>query len=649
MQAASTVIRQPAWRACMAALGLLLGVAAHAQAPIEIKPLPEARHATVTQLGATELDAKDLQPWLDAQMQAVLQKGGVTGAVAVVVKDGEILHAKGYGYADAGAKKPVDAQDTLFRVGSLSAQFTWTAAMQLVEKHKLELDADINRYLDFIVPPRDGKPITLRDLMTQTAGFEDAVKDRYAYDAASLIPYDAWVKRWTPARIYAAGEVPAYSSYGVALAGYLVQRASGQPFADYVDRHILQPLDMKHASFRQPLPVSLQDDVALSYGPLNAPPRPFDLRTAVPAAALSVSGEDMAHFMVAHLQYGRSGNAQLLEQASVQAMQSEQRTAIPGLPGMALGWERMDLDGQTALGQASDYAGSHHLLVLLPEQHAGIFIATDGGDASLLLRPLAERFAHRYFPPLPRLKPLTLATDKQHAAQIAGRYVSSIRSQSNVAALRDLFSNDVSVRVAADGSLQVPMLRDAHWREISPYLWLDDATERRLGALVRNGKVQMFSIDTLSPTQVFMPATGSTPAQVAAFLIVLLAVFACVALSWPLAAFLRRGRVPSMSDEDARWYRLSRLTAVFYLLLAGGWWLLMPRLGMPGLDTRMRLLHMLGLLAALGTVVVTMETWRAWRNGSWWRRIGGSALLLACLAAVAFMAYWHVLSPRLAY
>lgn len=648
MQAASTVFRRPAWRACMATLGLLLGVAAHAQAPIEIKPLPEARHATVTQLGATKLDAKDLQPWLDAQMQAVMQKGGVTGAVAVVVKDGEILHAKGYGYADAGAKKPVDAQDTLFRVGSLSAQFTWTAAMQLVEKHKLELDADINRYLDFIVPPRNGKPVTLRDLMTQTAGFEDAVKDRYAYDAASLIPYDAWVKRWTPARIYTAGEVPAYSSYGVALAGYLVQRASGQPFADYMDRHILQPLDMKHASFRQPLPASLQDDVALSYGPF-APPRPFDLRTAVPAAALSVSGEDMAHFMVAHLQYGRSGNAQLLEQASVQAMQSEQRTAIPGLPGMALGWERMDLDGQTALGQASDYAGSHHLLVLLPEQHAGLFIATDGGDASLLLRPLAERFAHRYFPPLPRLKPPTLATDKQHAAQIAGRYVSSIRSQSNVAALRDLFSNDVSVRLAADGSLQVPMLRDAHWREISPYLWLDDATGRRLGALVRNGKVQMFSIDTLSPTQVFMPATGSTPAQVATFLIVLLAVFAGVALSWPLAAFLRRGRDPSMSDEDARWYRLSRLTAVFYLLLAGGWWLLMPRLGMPGLDTRMRLLHMLGLLAALGTAAVAMETWRAWRNGSWWRRIGDSALLLACLAAVAFMAYWHVLSPRLAY
>jgi len=636
------------WMARMLALALLPAMA-WAQAPIQITPLPEARPATVTQLGAADLGVRDVQVWLDGEMDAVMHKSASSGAVAVVVKDGEILYAKGYGVADTATNKPVEPATSMFRAASLSELFTWTSVMQLVEKHKLDLDADINRYLDFIVPPRDGKPVTLRDLMTHTAGFEDVIKDRYAYSAAALLPYDTWVKRWVPARIYAEGSVPAYSSYGAALAGYIVQRASGQPFNDYVERHILEPLEMKHASFRQPLPANLQDDMLPGYGAPNAAPRPFDLRTAVPANALSVSGEDMARFMIAYLQYGRSGNAQLLEQATVQAMQGYQRAAIPGLPGMALGFARMDRDGQTVLGRAGDFGGFHSLLVLYPDHHTGVFIATRGGDASPLLQPLTERFSARYFPPLPQIKPATLATGKQHAAQLAGRYVPSITSQSNVIALRDLFTDAVTV-TAPGGVLHVPVLADARWREVAPYLWLDDATGRRLGAVVRDGRVSMWSIDSLSPTQVFLPASGWTAEQVSLFLVVVLGVFAALALSWPIAALLRhRIAAAQMTERDARWYRLSRLTAGLYLLFAGGWCLLLPRLGIPGTDMRMRLLHMVGILAVLGTVPVAVETWRAWRSGGWWRRIGGSILLLACLAAMAFMAHWHLLDPSLGY
>ena len=84
---------------------------------------------------------------------------------------GRFLLPKGYGYADVKARKPVDPEDTLFRAGSVSKLFTWTAVMQLVEQGKLDLDADVNTYLDFKIPPRDGKPITLRNLMTHSPGF----------------------------------------------------------------------------------------------------------------------------------------------------------------------------------------------------------------------------------------------------------------------------------------------------------------------------------------------------------------------------------------------------------------------------------------------------------------------------------------------
>jgi CubicO group peptidase (beta-lactamase class C family) len=635
-------------RLLLAAACVLLAPLSHAQ--IQINPLPESKAATITQLGAHELTASDLQPWLDGQMAGAMSSGNIAGAVVVVVKDGNLVVSKGYGYADVAAKKPVDPASTMFRVASISKLFTWTAVMQLVEKHKLDLDADINRYLDFNIPPRDGKPVTLRDLMTHTAGFEDVLRDRYATDPASLMSNEAWLKRWVPTRIHPVGEVPAYSAYGAALAGYIVQRASGMPFDTYVERHIFTPLGMQHASFRQPLPADLQAEAAPGYHRADAAPQAFELRTAAPAASLSISGEDMARFMIAHLQFGRAGEAQLLEQASVKQMQTYLRAAIPGLPGMALGFARMDRDGQVILGHSGNIPDFHSLVALFPEQHAGIFIAFDGNPDAGLPHRLVDGFSQRYFPPLPQLKQPTLATAKQHAGQIAGRYGSSITSQSNVLALRDLFQQ-VWVAVASDGTLRIPQLGAETWREVKPYVWVDDASGRHLAALVRDGKVRLWSIDTMSPTQVFLPATGWAPARVCAVLTILLAVFALITLSWPLAALLRqRGMGSALPEGDERWYRLSRIAPILYLLFAGGWALMLPRLGTPHLEMRLLLLQIVGLLAVLGTVPIVIETWRAWRTpGAWWRRISGVILLFACLGAIAFIVNFHLLGPSYNY
>ena len=624
--------------------------ASRSHAQIQINPLPESKAATVTQLGAHELAAGDLQPWLDEQMAKAMSTGSIAGAVAVVVKDGNVVASKGYGYADVAAKKPLDPASTMFRVASISKLFTWTAVMQLVEQHKLELDADINRYLDVRIPPRDGKPVTLRDLMTHTAGFEDVRRDRYATDTASLMSNEAWVKRWVPARIYPAGVVPAYSTYDAALAGYIVQRVSGMPFGTYVERHIFTPLGMQHASFRQPLPADRQADAAPGYHSADAAPQPFALQTAAPAGALSISGDDMARFMIAHLQFGRAGEAQLLEQASVKEMQGYLRAAIPGLPGTALGFARMDRDGQVILGHGGDIPDFHSLVALFPEQHAGLFIAIDGNPDARWPRQLVDDFDARYFPPLPHLKLPTLATAKQHAGQLAGRYASSVTSQSNVLALRDRF-REVLVGVAPDGTLRVPQLGSESWREVKPYVWVDDASGHQLAALVRDGRVRMWSTDTLSPTQVFLPATGWAPARVCAVLTTLLAVFALLALSWPVTALLRhRGIGPALPEGDERWYRLSRIAPIFYLVFAGGWALMLPRLGAPHLEMRLLLLQIVGVLAVLGTIPLAIETWRAWcAPGAWWRRISGVVALVASLAAIMFIMHFHLLGPSYNY
>ncbi len=97
--------------------------------------------------------------------------------MVVVVKDGNILTQRGFGYADLEAREPMDPERTLMRVGSISKLFTWTALMQLVERGQVVLDADVNTYLDFEIPPLDGQPISVRNLMTHTPGFEEQMKN----------------------------------------------------------------------------------------------------------------------------------------------------------------------------------------------------------------------------------------------------------------------------------------------------------------------------------------------------------------------------------------------------------------------------------------------------------------------------------------
>ncbi len=135
--------------------------------------------------GAAPLTRADVEAWLDGYLPYALQTGDIAGAVVVVVKDGEVLLQKGYGYSDVAARKPVDPELTLFRPGSISKLFTWTAVMQQVEQGKLDLDKDINEYLDFKIPPRDGQPITLRNIMTHTAGFEEQVKGLMGAEGAA--------------------------------------------------------------------------------------------------------------------------------------------------------------------------------------------------------------------------------------------------------------------------------------------------------------------------------------------------------------------------------------------------------------------------------------------------------------------------------
>lgn len=179
-------------------------------------------------------DPAELESFLDGLFLQQMQDYHIVGAAVAVVKDGRMLFSKGYGYADLDNNIPVDPQATLFKLGSLTKLFTWTAVMQLAEQGRLDLDADVNHYLDFRIPGTYAQPITLKHLMTHTAGFEDLHTGMVTLDPKELAPPREWLVTHLPRRVRPPGEAAAYSNYGAALAGYIVMRSSGQSYSQYV-------------------------------------------------------------------------------------------------------------------------------------------------------------------------------------------------------------------------------------------------------------------------------------------------------------------------------------------------------------------------------------------------------------------------------
>jgi len=234
------------------------------QAQESLPQQEQAEQTTPTMQGPT--DRAELEAFLDGIMVAHMESYHIAGATLAVVKDGEVFFAKGYGYADIKEKKPVDPEKALFRPGSVSKLFTWTAVMQLVEQDKLDLKADINIYLkDFKIPDTYPEPITMIHLLTHTPGFEDVINEMGARRPEDLVPLAEFLARKMPARVLPPGKLTSYSNYGTALAGYIVEKISGLPFEDYIDENIFKLLDMQQSTFRQPLPSHLADDMSVGY------------------------------------------------------------------------------------------------------------------------------------------------------------------------------------------------------------------------------------------------------------------------------------------------------------------------------------------------------------------------------------------------
>jgi CubicO group peptidase (beta-lactamase class C family) len=617
-------------------------------APIS-EPLPAAH----------TLDPQDVNAWLDGFMKPSLATGNIAGAVVVVVKDGRVLTQRGFGVSDVATQAPVDPAATLFRAGSVSKLFTWTAVMQQVEAGKLQLDADINSYLDFKIPPRDDRPITLRNLMTHTAGFEERVKYLFVPSVKDLRPLGDYLKSWVPERIFPPGKVPAYSNYGAALAGYIVQRVSGEPFDSYIARHIFQPLGMTSSTFDQPLPAASVANLSKSYQLASGRPHPFELISAWPAGSLSVTGADMAQFMIAHLNDGQLGSARILMPDTARLMHAAAFAATPPLPGMALGFYHEDRNGHDIIGHAGDTETFHSDLHLFLNDATGLFVSfnslgADGG-AHLARTLLFREFTDRYFSTARVVNIPTPASAESDAERVAGTYVSSRRSDTSF--LRVIFLiGETKVEAIGKGILTVSDKQSPggaleHWREVSAFVWQRVNGLERLSAVVKDGKVQALGFEG-APYEVFQPAAGAYAPWNRILLEASLAVLTVTVVLWPISALVRRhyGRAFKLIGASAMLYRLVRLVAVVDITLAAGWLVVFAlfvkdiTILNDSLDPWLRLLQLLGVLAFVGGAIGLLNLFQVWRDNSRskWAKLTSAILAFAMLGMA-----WLVVALRL--
>lgn len=565
----------------------LLCAAAQAQVPPPTTApdtAPAAEAAAQAPVSASpQLTREDLEAWLDGFIPYAIAKGDIAGGVVVVVKDGQVLLQKGFGYADVGKKLPVDPEATLFRPGSVSKLFTWTAVMQQVERGKIDLDADINQYLDFTIPPGpDGEPITMRNLMTHTSGFEEQVKELISEDPSRLRSIGATLKDWVPERIFRAGAMPAYSNYGTALAGYIVERTSGLSFDDYLDQNIFAPLGMTKSSFRQPLPEALMAGMAQGYQKASDEAQGYELINLSPAGSLAATGADMARFMIAHLQKGAFGEARILAEETATKMHGTPLTVIPGVNRMVLGFYETSTNGRRIISHGGDTQYFHSDLHLFLDEGVGYFISFNSTGKDGAVGPLREafyrNFADRYFPGPAVEGTVDEATAKQHAAAIAGSYISSRRAESSFLSILNLLQ-PAKILANEDGTISVTLLNSLNgepskWRETSPWVWTRVDGKSSLAAEVQDGRVVRVAPGWVSPIIYLERSSGAKgvgwlmPALFAS-----LAVLALTVIAWPIAAILRRRyqRPLPFSGREAKAYRWVRIGALLSLAAIGGW------------------------------------------------------------------------------
>jgi CubicO group peptidase (beta-lactamase class C family) len=597
-----------------------------------------------------------------------MEKHHIAGAAVSVVKDGKLFFAKGYGDADLERGIPVDPEQTVFRIGSVGKLFTWTAVMQLAEQGKLDLDADINTYLDFRIPDTYPQPITLKHLMTHTSGFEDRLRGSVVSDPNDLVPAREWLVSNMPARVSPPGDHASYSNYNAMLAGYIVARVSGEPYDQYIQEHILNPLGMAHSTARSPMPPDLRAHASVGYtyedGTFKAFPDYTAQPAAVPSGAHQASVTDMARFMIAHLQDGRYSDAniaeaRILKEITAQQMHNTLYTPDPRLLGTAYGFFDFSDNGQRTLGHVGYSPPMHSLLLLLPDQNLGVYVVYNsegGGDLTNQHLGFQRAFFDHYYP-APAVETIKPPADfAERAGRFEGMYSPTQGSYTTIDKVGKLFGA-VEISDPGDGTLLFT-IAGYEWRfvEVEPlYFRQIDGPDGPFSIVFREddqGRITHMFTD-LTPMFAFEKLKWYETSSFNLALALGCVLMFVSMIPVVLIRFIRSRRLSGYQTPAPRGARVAFSIivgiSVLNLLFVVGTVLWGPQPNvLLGTSMIYKIVLGLGVLGAVLTVGALIYSVLAWKNSYWGiaTRVHYTLVTLAAVAFVWFLNYWNLLGWR---
>lgn len=380
-------------------------------------------------------DRDRLETFTDDLIASARESLEIPGVIVSVVSNGEVVFSKGYGWADYPNQIPVTANSTQFAVASISKVFTYTALMQLVESGQISLNDNVADILEFPELDKEFSPITVLQLMTHSAGFEDRYLGESAIDnSEGDMPLQEYIRSFKPARIWPNDQFIIYNNYSTSLAGAVIEKVSGETFSNYMQKHIFSPLGMNNSTFVDS-PISSQGDKNRAVGHMMVEGKYHTERAnyhqqgLYPAAGLKSTADDMAKFMLLHLSQESSVNTPVVSKKSLKTMHQVTKRNHPQVPGNAHGFWVREIEGYQSLTHGGNTKGFKSNLVMVPELKLGVFISTNSINGHRLTSNFAKRLIKSFYAPAENKAPTQLT--KNLSAYI-GLYLPLRRSHSTI-------------------------------------------------------------------------------------------------------------------------------------------------------------------------------------------------------------------------
>ncbi len=627
--------------------------------PLKAQDVPPPDPAPSTPVDEVALPAFEptreeavLEGFVDGVVAAHMREHDAPAAAVSVVRNGKIVFAKAYGEKNVAARDYASGHETLFRIGSVSKTFTWTAVMMLEERGLIDLDADVNTYLkDMQLPEAFGAPVTMNDLMAHRAGFEDTLKVFTYPDEGDISLTDA-LKETMPRRVYPPGARTSYSNWGSALAAKIVEDVSGRSYRAFLEQEILKPLAMLHTTIAAPALMNEAERAALAtgYDVKAGAFKPADYMQIGPfaaAGAMASTAADMAQWMLVHLGGGEHDGVRLMSAAAHERMWTRAFNDRAAGADLAHGFMSTVYRDIETVGHGGATMAFYTYMMLVPELDLGVFVSQSTTNDRTLVSDLGPLVIDHVLD-LPATPARDDAQFADRAEAFAGAYLDNRRSFS---LFEKLFASTAKATVTpAEGGLTV--VEGGKAEHFAPLPGAPDTFENRKGDRIVFGRDEKGRVTHFTGAMGVHSYDRVTPASNPDYLNLALGAALFFAATTLLGAWRRQGREVVQTRTGAL-LGLGAMAAAIVIFLFAGFtlWVLadLSSLGAAALQAyptasviAMRLAGHVVFAAALAGLV---SLWFVWRGSGWslWRKLHHTLFVLALGFLGAMLIFWNVI------